>query len=155
MTNSRGYDDDRRDSRNRQKSPWDRDVKFGSNDRNDEGYSWDRNRDDRKYDDRMDRNDKMGNRDDRNNYDSRMNNGYDRSSYDDRMSNRNDRINNYDERIDRMGREGMGRDGMGYGDRMGRTDGYGRSKVSAKDAFQQSDEYVSTKKKTDITSFLK
>lgn len=88
----------------------------------------------------MDRNDRMGNRDDRSNYD-RMNNGYDRSNYDDRMSSRNERINNYDDRIDRMGR-----DGMGYGDRMGQTNGYGRTQVSAKDAFQQNDEFVSIKK---------
>lgn len=140
VTNNQGYDDDRRDSKNRQKSPWDRDVKFGSNDRNEEGYGWDRNRDDRRYDDRMDQNDRMGigNRDDRSNYDGRINNGYDRGNYDDRMSSRNDRINNYNERIDRMGREGMA-----YGDRMGRTDGYGRSQISAKDSFPQSDEFVS------------
>lgn len=140
-TNNRGYDDDHRDTKSRQKSPWDREVKFGSNDRNKEGYGWDRNRDDRRYDDRMDRNDRMGNRDDRSNYDGRANNGYDRSNYDDRMSNRNDRINNYYERTD-----GMGRDRVGYGDRMERSDGYGRSHVSAKDAFQQSDEFVSIKR---------
>lgn len=137
VTNNRGYADDRKEAKTRQKSPWDRDVKFGSNDRNEEVYGWDRNRDDRRYDDRMDRNDRMGSRDDRSSYDSRMNNGYDRSNYGDRTSNRNDRINNYDDR--------MGRDGMGYGDRMGRTEGNGRSQVSARDAFQQSEEFVSIK----------
>lgn len=141
VTNNRGYNDDWRDARNRQKSPWDRDVKFGSNDRSEDGYSWDRNRDDRRYDDKMDsRNDRMGNRDERSNYDSRIGNRDDRKNYDDRMSSRNDRINKYDERMDRMGR-----DEMGYGDRMGRTDGFGRSQISGRDAFQQSDEFVSIK----------